>query len=128
MRSTAIHDVKWQATKPLYAVASQAKRAKEVILKVVNVSRTDQETDLRLEGARIGPTATAIVLASDKPEDENTLDQPAKVSPVTLTLDHAALLSVIPSRQLRDRAAPEARVRQRRLKCGCLVGWLTQRK
>jgi alpha-L-arabinofuranosidase len=84
-----IHDVKWQATKPLYATASQAKRANEVILKVVNTSRANLETDLRLEGAKISPTAKAIVLASDKPEDENTLEQPFKVRPVTLTLKDA---------------------------------------
>jgi alpha-L-arabinofuranosidase len=84
-----IHDVKWQATKPLYAAASQAKRAHEVILKVVNVSSSDQETDLQLEGAKVSPTASAIVLASDTPEDENTLDQPLRVRSVTLTLEHA---------------------------------------
>ena len=85
-----IHDVKLAAElKPLYAVASLAKRANEVILKVVNVSAADQETDLRLEGAKVRPTATAIVLASDKPEDENTLDQPTKVKPVTRTLNNA---------------------------------------
>jgi len=84
-----IHDVQWQATKPLYAVASHEKRAREVILKVVNVSPVDQETDLRLEGAKISPTAKAIVLASAKLEDENTLDQPLKVSPVTSTLKDA---------------------------------------
>jgi alpha-L-arabinofuranosidase len=84
-----IHEVKWPATKPLYAVASQAKRAHEVILKVVNVSSADQETDLQLEGAKVSPTARAIVLAADKPEDENTLDQPLRVRPSTLTLKHA---------------------------------------
>lgn len=84
-----IHDVKWPATKPLYAAASQVKRAREVILKVVNVSSADQETDLQLEGAKVSPTARAIVLASGKPEDENTLDQPRKVRPTMLTLEHA---------------------------------------
>jgi alpha-L-arabinofuranosidase len=84
-----IHDVKWEPVKPIYAVASLAKGANEVILKVVNVSAADQETNLRLEGAKISPTATAIVLASDKPEDENTLEQPTKVKPVTLTLNNA---------------------------------------
>ena len=84
-----IHDVKWQPVKPLYAVASLAKSANEVILKVVNVSAADQETDLRLAGAKVSPAATAIVLASDKPEDENTLEQPTKVKPVTLTLNNA---------------------------------------
>jgi alpha-L-arabinofuranosidase len=84
-----IHDVKGQATKSLYAVAGLAKRTKEVILKVVNVSAVDQETDVRLEGARIRPTAKAIVLTSDKPEDENTLDQPQRIKPVTFTLKNA---------------------------------------
>jgi alpha-L-arabinofuranosidase len=84
-----IHDVSYQATKPLYAVASLARRANEVILKVVNVSASDLETDLRLEGANIRPTATAIVLASDRPEDENSLEQPAKVKPVTNKLNDA---------------------------------------
>ncbi len=84
-----IHDATFQATQPIYAVASLAQLTKEVILKVVNVSAESQETDLRLEGARIRPTARAIVLASDKPEDENTLDQPQRVKPVTLTLNHA---------------------------------------
>jgi alpha-L-arabinofuranosidase len=84
-----IHVVKWEATKPLYAVASQAKRTHEVILKVVNVSSAAQETDIRLNGVKVRPTAKAIVLASDKPEAENTLDQPTKVSPVTLTLTNA---------------------------------------
>jgi alpha-L-arabinofuranosidase len=84
-----IHDVKWQATKPLYAAASHAKHAHEVILKVVNVSSSDQETDLQFEGTKVSPTASAIVLASDKPEDENTLDQPLRVRPVTLALKHA---------------------------------------
>jgi alpha-L-arabinofuranosidase len=84
-----IHDASYQATKPLYAVAGLAKRANEVILKVVNVSAADQETDLQLEGAKILPAATAIVLASDKPEDENTLEQPTKVKPVTRKLNDA---------------------------------------
>jgi alpha-L-arabinofuranosidase len=85
-----IHDARYQATKPLYAVASLAERANEVILKVVNVSAEGQETDLRLEGARVRSPAKAIVLASGKPEDENSLDQPAKVKPVTFTLTNAS--------------------------------------
>ena len=43
-----------------------------------------------MEGAEVRPTAKAIVLASDKPEDENTLEQPTKVRPVTLTLNNAS--------------------------------------
>jgi alpha-N-arabinofuranosidase len=55
----------------------------------VNVTTTDLETDLRLAGANFRPNATAIVLASDKPEDENTLEQPTKVKPVTRKLNDA---------------------------------------
>ena len=69
--------------------ASLAKRANEVILKVVNVSTADLETDLQFEGGRILPATTATVLASDKPEDENTLEQPAKVKPFTRKLNDA---------------------------------------
>jgi alpha-L-arabinofuranosidase len=84
-----IHDVSYAATKPLYAAASLAKRANEVILKVVNVSTADLDTDLQFEGGKVLPAATAIVLASDKPEDENTLEQPNKVKPVTRKLSDA---------------------------------------
>ena len=83
-----IHDVGYATTKPLYATASLAKRANQVILKVVNVSDKDMETNLHLEGSAILPTGTAIVLASQKPEDENTLEQPRKISPVTLPLSN----------------------------------------
>jgi alpha-L-arabinofuranosidase len=84
-----IHDVSYAATKPLYAAASLVKRANEVILKVVNVSGADVETDLQFEGGKILAAATAIVLASDEPEDENTLEQPTKVKPVTRKLNDA---------------------------------------
>jgi alpha-L-arabinofuranosidase len=78
-----IHDANFRRTSSLYGVASRA--GNDVILKVVNVSREDQETTINLKGANISPTATTIVLAAEKPEDENTLDQPEKVAPVTST-------------------------------------------
>jgi len=81
-----IHDVTYPVTKALYAVASRAKGGHEVILKVVNVGPTSQDTDLKLNGAKVGPTANVTVLTSDKPEDENSLDQPAHIAPVTSTL------------------------------------------
>ncbi|HWX20500.1 MAG TPA: alpha-L-arabinofuranosidase C-terminal domain-containing protein [Candidatus Binatia bacterium] len=81
-----VHDVSYPKTKPLYAVASRAKGGREIILKTVNVSREAVETDIKLDGVTAGPSATVTVLASDKPDDENTLDQPNKVAPVTTTL------------------------------------------
>ena len=84
-----IHDLQQHSPKSLQAVASRATDAKAVILKVVNVSSAAQETDLRLNGAKVRPTAKAIVLTAGQPEAENTLDQPTHVQPVTQTLTHA---------------------------------------
>jgi alpha-L-arabinofuranosidase len=76
-----IHDANFTRTAPLYGVASRA--GNDIVLKVVNVSPEDQDTTINLNGANISPTATTIVLAAEKPQDENTLDQPEKVAPVT---------------------------------------------
>jgi alpha-L-arabinofuranosidase len=81
-----IHDVTYPKNKSLYTVASLAKNRHEAILKVVNVSRENQETAIKLTGAAVAGSGTAIVLASEKPEDENSLDQPLKVAPVTRTV------------------------------------------
>jgi len=62
--------------------ASRAKGGREAIVKVVNVSRAAQETEIKLNGAELGSSAEAIVLTSEKPEDENSLEQPTRVSPV----------------------------------------------
>ena len=59
----------------------------EVIVKVANVSRNPQEVDLRLAGGSATlAKATAIVLTSASPEDENSLDQPNRVAPVEAEL------------------------------------------
>jgi len=79
-----IHDVKYPKTRALYATASRTKR--DLILKVVNVSTENQETEVALNGGKPAAQAIAIVLASDKPGDENTLDQPNRVRPVESTI------------------------------------------
>jgi alpha-L-arabinofuranosidase len=85
-----IHDVKYPVPQPLCAVAGLSKTADEVILKVVNTSFAPQETDIHLAGAdKVQPSGTEIVLTSDKPTDENTLDNPTRVVPVTKPLSGA---------------------------------------
>ncbi len=79
-----IHDLTYPRIKPLVASASREKNT--VILKVVNVAHSAQETLLKFQGADIARKAEAIVLASEKPEDENTLSNPRKVSPITTTI------------------------------------------
>ena len=65
--------------KALQVVASRAK--KEVILKVVNVSSEEQDTEIIFQGVQMHSKATALVLKSDRPEDENSLAEPEKVAP-----------------------------------------------
>jgi alpha-L-arabinofuranosidase len=85
-----IHDVDFDNDNPvraLYASASQDDNTGEVILKVVNASAEKIDTTVHLKGAsELARSARAIVLSSDNPTDENSLDAPEKVSPKTQTL------------------------------------------
>jgi alpha-L-arabinofuranosidase len=78
------------AVSPVHAVASRVTANGEVLLKLVNASASPVATRIDLEGiGKLQPTATALVL-SGKPADENTIDQPAKVAPVTTTVDRVS--------------------------------------
>ncbi|MBI4326612.1 MAG: alpha-L-arabinofuranosidase, partial [Chloroflexi bacterium] len=83
-----IHDVAAPAIKSLYASASREQKSGEIILKVVNVAATSLTTQINLRGAeKVGSSAQAIVLSSEKPTDENSLAEPLKVAPVTQTIE-----------------------------------------
>jgi len=82
-----VHDAKYSPMKTLYASATRTQKSGEIILKVVNVSSGAQPAEINLQGARkVGRRAKALVLTSEKGTDENTLDDPTRVSPVTKTL------------------------------------------
>jgi alpha-L-arabinofuranosidase len=85
-----IHDVDYENDsrfRALYAAASHDDSTGEVILKVVNASAEKIDTAVHLKGANeMARNAQAIVLSSDKPNDENSLDAPDKVSPKSQTL------------------------------------------
>ena len=86
-----IHDFTYPTSSSLYAVAGLSKSGDEVILKVVNASMADQQTDIRLAGVdKVQTLGTAIVLKSPKPGDENSLEAPTKVAPATNPLQNAA--------------------------------------
>jgi alpha-L-arabinofuranosidase len=83
-----VHDVRRPRPKPIYATAGR--RGDEVMVKVANGSPRAYEMSVRLDGAAtVQPRATAIVLTSASPDDENTLDEPTKVVPVTREIDVA---------------------------------------
>jgi alpha-L-arabinofuranosidase len=81
-----VHDVKntLAVTSGLYASATRDEETGEVILKVVNTSASPTETEFNLRGvADVEGEAQAIVLTSENPTDENSLDDPTNVAPQT---------------------------------------------
>lgn len=87
-----IHDVIDDVNSgPLYYVSSQDKETGDIILKVVNSSDRILTTKIVLKGAEdIIGTATATILTSDKLTDENSFENPKKVSPITVELTGVA--------------------------------------
>jgi alpha-L-arabinofuranosidase len=70
--------------KSLCASAARIDESGDIILKVVNTASDPVHTEIDLKGAGTLPgDGKAMVLTSASPLDENTLDEPAKVSPTT---------------------------------------------
>jgi alpha-L-arabinofuranosidase len=81
-----VHDLDYQPLKSLFASATHDSKTGDIILKVVNGNNSPMSTDIHLRGAKnFYGLAKAIVLASKSPLDENSLEEPAKVSPKTDT-------------------------------------------
>jgi alpha-L-arabinofuranosidase len=82
-----IHDVDFDAggqITSLYATSATDEKSGDVIVKVVNASALPLETELDLAGAKnLTGQGTAAVLTSENATDENSLDNPTKVSPKT---------------------------------------------
>jgi alpha-L-arabinofuranosidase len=83
-----IHDI--QRPRPdircIYASATRHDASGDVIVKVVNAAPFPVETEIVLGGIqKISGPAQAIVLTSVSPNDENSIDDPTKVSPKTET-------------------------------------------
>ncbi|HEX9047365.1 MAG TPA: alpha-L-arabinofuranosidase C-terminal domain-containing protein, partial [Verrucomicrobiae bacterium] len=67
----------------LYATAASDAQNGDLIVKVVNTQPNALETRLDLAGARLAGKGAATVLTSTNALDENSLAEPAKVSPKT---------------------------------------------
>jgi alpha-L-arabinofuranosidase len=71
-------------TNSICASASRDDKTGDIIVKVVNTAASAVKTQIDLNGAsNLAGSGKAIVLTSASPLDENTLDQPTKVSPKT---------------------------------------------
>ena len=81
-----IHDIDFDAggkVNALYAAAATDAQTGDVIVKVVNTQSDPLQTELNLAGASLTGQGTATVLTSENAADENSLDNPTKVSPKT---------------------------------------------
>jgi alpha-L-arabinofuranosidase len=82
-----VHDVDYQSSGrvySLYACAAQDQASGDLIVKVVNTSAQPLTTELDLLNAKnLTGSGTATVLTSENPGDENSLENPTKVSPKT---------------------------------------------
>jgi alpha-L-arabinofuranosidase len=71
-----------QSIRRLYAGAVRDHKAGNVLLKVVNAAPYPVETSFRLQGLEhLSSTNEALVLTSSSLSDENSLDDPTRVSP-----------------------------------------------
>jgi len=71
----------------LYYVTSQETATGDIIIKVVNPNNKDQETTINIDGSKHIEKGTAMVLTSNDIMDENSFDNPTKISPVEKVLD-----------------------------------------
>jgi len=77
-----------EATHRLYASTTQDRRTGDIILKVVNAADTPVNTEIKLQGVpHLSGSGKSMVLTSNSPWDENSLEEPAKVSPEAGTFD-----------------------------------------
>ena len=79
-----------QTVAPIYATASREQSSSSVIVKVVNVSDGEQALQIDLQGVKdVSSSGVAIELSGQR-TDENSLDAPTKVAPLTKKLENAA--------------------------------------
>ena len=97
-----VHDVDFDAggkVMSLYAVAATEEKTGDVIVKVVNADANALETAIDLAGGKkLTGKGVATVLTSESATDENTLENPTKVSPKTepVSFSGASLKRVFP--------------------------------
>ena len=74
----------------LFASSVVDKNDGTVIVKVINTSKTEQPVTINLNGLTGATTASTITLSHNGVDDENTLDNPEKITPKTGTVSVTA--------------------------------------
>lgn len=79
-----VHDLVYENTalRSLHAVAGRDTSTGEIVLKVVNVSKHDFDTQLNIRGTKpLDGIGSASILTSVDPKDENSIEKPKNVFP-----------------------------------------------
>jgi alpha-L-arabinofuranosidase len=78
-----VHDETTPMTGRLFALAGRDENGHDLTIKVINAAAEPVSTTLNIRGVeRIAPEADITVLKSDRPNDNNSLENPTKVAPV----------------------------------------------
>jgi len=78
-----VHDEIAVTPKRVFASAGVDEVAGELVLKVINADPEPLKASVKLDGVdHLGREAQITVLASEKPSDNNSMDNPAKIVPV----------------------------------------------
>jgi alpha-L-arabinofuranosidase len=99
-------------TKNICASASLDETSGIIILKIVNASKIPVKTKIELHGAgKLKNEGQAIVLTSASPLDENTLEEPTKVSPKSenLKISGTTIARIFPGNSLTVIRIPTAK-------------------
>jgi alpha-L-arabinofuranosidase len=85
-----VHDVaipEFNSYQRLYSVVTKDKKSNTIMVKVVNPFESEAKLDIALTGdANVNTDAEEIVLTSDNLNDNNSFNEPLKVSPKTRTV------------------------------------------
>ena len=86
----------------IYASAVYDESAREVIVKMVNAESTARDFEIEFEGARSPKAAKGMLLSGEKLTDENSLDEPSKVSPhpISVEASSSGVKQKVPARAL----------------------------
>lgn len=78
-----IHDVTAAPAQNLFATAGRDDSTGDLIVKVINMSQEPATASVKLPGAKLENAARMTVLTSGRLSDNNSLEQPSRVRPVT---------------------------------------------
>jgi alpha-L-arabinofuranosidase len=86
-----VSDASAQYLPGFFATAGYDKQNKTVVVKATNYSAQAVQTEIQLDGAaKVGASGRHIVIRSENPNDENTLENPRRIVPQEMPLNGCA--------------------------------------